>query len=223
MSSEKLYELKKYLKYLSNLRGSGTQLISVYVPPGYPMGDIRNKLRTEISQASNIKSKQTRNNVIGALERIINHLKHYNQTPENGIVVFCGNISNDPSKTDIKLFSFEPPQPFSVSVYRCDSTFFLDPLKDMLDSTKSYGLVAMDGRDATLAILKGTNFNIVTELHNPTHSKVRKGGQSARRYERLIEEGTENYYKRIGEAMDKAFLGNVEGITQSHFSLEFLE
>ena len=40
-----------------------------------------NKLREEASQASNIKSKSTKLNVLGALERIMNHLKLYRRTP----------------------------------------------------------------------------------------------------------------------------------------------
>ncbi|MBU0586276.1 peptide chain release factor aRF-1, partial [Candidatus Micrarchaeota archaeon] len=106
----------------------------------------------------------------------------------------------------------EPPQPLNISVYRCDSSFFLEPLQRLLDATDSYGLVVMDGREATVAILKGTQVVVTKKLNSTAHAKIRKGGQSARRYERLIEESIEYYYKRVGEAMDKAFVGKVKGI-----------
>jgi peptide chain release factor subunit 1 len=44
------------------------------------------------------------------------------------------------------------------------------------------------------------------------HAKIRKGGQSARRFERLIEESIEYYYKRIGEYMDRYFVNTVKGV-----------
>ena len=210
--SEAVYQLKKQIRILSEMRGSGTEMVSVYIPQKYPIHETSNRLREEINQAGNIKSKTTRNNVIGALERIIAHLKLFKQTPPNGMTVFAGNISDNPSKTDIKLFSIEPPQPLNISVYRCDSSFFLEPLQRIIDFTDSYGIVVMDGREAIVAILKGTQTIVIKKLNSTAHAKVRKGGQSARRYERLIEESIELFYKRVGMSMDAAFLGNVKGI-----------
>jgi len=210
--TEKLYNFKKQLRKLAAYKGSGTELISVYIAAGSPIHDMGNKLREEMSQASNIKSKSTKLNVLGALERIANYLKMYKKTPENGIAVFAGNISDNPAKVDIELFSLEPPEPLNVGAYRCDSRFFLEPLENMLESRDMYGIVVLDGREATLATVKGTNINIVRKLNSTAHAKIRKGGQSARRYERLIEEQIENYYKRVGEAMDKAFLEKVKGV-----------
>ncbi len=212
VSSEKLYELKKKLKELEAYRGSGTELISVYIPAGSAVHEMSGKLREEMSQASNIKSKSTKMNVTGALERIINHLKIFKKTPENGIAVFAGNVSDNAAKVDIELFSLEPPEPLKIGTYRCDSTFFLEPLEAMMGSKEKYGLLAIDGRDATLAIVYGTQLRVVKKLHSTAHAKVRKGGQSQRRYQRLVEEQIEKYYQRVGEAMDEAFLNKVKGI-----------
>lgn len=210
--TEKLYELKKQLRKLSAFQGSGTELISVYIPAGSAIHDMSSKLREEMSQASNIKSKSTRTNVIGALERIIHHLKIYKHTPPNGIAVFCGNISDNPSKVEIELFSLEPPQPLQIGMYRCDSRFFLDPLRSMTDVADSYGILVLDGREATLALVRGTVIRVVKRLNSTAHAKIRKGGQSARRYERLIEESIEKYYIRVGLAMDEHFLNHVKGV-----------
>jgi len=65
--SEKLYELRRWVRTLSQYSGSGTQLISVYISAGSPIHEMGNKLREEMSQASNIKSKQTKTNVTGLL------------------------------------------------------------------------------------------------------------------------------------------------------------
>ncbi|MFN7990637.1 MAG: peptide chain release factor aRF-1 [Candidatus Micrarchaeia archaeon] len=204
--SETVYKLKKQLRQLEAYRGNGTELISVYIPAGSPIHEMNNKLREEASQASNIKSKSTRTNVLGALERIMNYLKLYKKTPENGIAVFAGNVSDNPAKVDIELFSLEPPEKLNIGTYRCDSKFFLEPLQSILGSTDSYGVVVLDGREATIALVKGTNITVFKKLNSTAHAKIRKGGQSARRYERLIEEQIEVYYKRIGSAMDDAYL-----------------
>ncbi len=212
MAGEKEYELKKMVRKLREFSGSGTQLISVYIPAGYPIHETGGKLREEVSQASNIKSKQTRTNVTDALEKIINYLKMFRKTPDNGIAIFAGNISDNPAKTDIQLFSLEPPSKLNVSIYRCDSRFFLEPLERMMESKDSYGVIVLDGREATLAIVKGTDIQVVDRLISHAHAKVRKGGQSQRRIERLIEESIEKYYKRVGESVDKHLLGRVKGI-----------
>ncbi|MCX8197548.1 MAG: peptide chain release factor aRF-1 [Candidatus Micrarchaeota archaeon] len=213
-SSTKLkYELKKQVSFLSELKGSGTELISVYIPASQPIHEVANKLRQEAGQASNIKSKSTRKNVTDALEKILQHLKTYgNVAPPSGVAIFCGNVSDNPSVVDIRLFAVYPPEPIAVSIYRCDSHFFLEPLERMLEITESYGIVVMDGRECTLAELRGTTTRILHRLNSTAHAKIRKGGQSARRYERLIEESIEFYYKRIGEAMDRYFLNSVKGV-----------
>jgi peptide chain release factor subunit 1 len=165
-----------------------------------------------MSQASNIKSKSTKLNVLGALERILNHFKLYRKTPPNGIAVFAGNISDNAAKIDIELFAIEPPEPLSIGAYRCDSKFFLEPLERLSGTVDSYGVVVLDGREATVAIVKGTNITVIKKLNSTAHAKIRKGGQSARRYERLIEEAIELYYKRVGESMDDAYVGKVKGV-----------
>ncbi|MCX8166715.1 MAG: peptide chain release factor aRF-1 [Candidatus Micrarchaeota archaeon] len=210
---DKKYELKQMVDSLKKFHGSGTELISVYIAQGANIYDMSNKLKNEYGQAGNIKSKSTRKNVQEALEKIIHHMKIYRETPKNGLAIFCGNISNDESKTDIRLFTVEPYLPIKITTYRCDSSFFLEPLEEMLEEKDAYGVIAMDGKEATIAKVIGTDIRILKRLNSTAHSKIRKGGQSANRYARLIEESIEKYYQRIGEAMDELLLGKgIKGI-----------
>lgn len=212
-ASKLKYELKKQLRKLQEAKGSGTELISVYIAAGSQIHDMSNKLKEELGQASNIKSKSTRKNVMDALERVLHYFKMFQRgVPENGIAIFAGNTSENPAKTDIELFSIVPPQPLQIQLYRCDSRFFLEPLEAMIDVKDTYGLVVLDGREATLATLRGTQINILKRMNSTAHAKIRKGGQSARRYERLIEESIEKYYVRVGEAMDKYFITGIKGV-----------
>ncbi|MGC8669636.1 MAG: peptide chain release factor aRF-1 [Candidatus Micrarchaeia archaeon] len=209
------YDIKKELKRLSSIRGSGTELISVYIPPGFNIFDEIARLRDEYGQASNIKSKTTRLNVQGAIERIMQYLKLYKEPPKNGLAVFAGNISSIQANPDIELFSIEPPQPIKANIYRCDSTFLLEPIEEMLEAKEQYILLVMDGREATIALLKGTHVNVEKKLHSFAHAKVRKGGQSAGRYERAINESIEDFYKEIGDSINTVYAkygGKVNGL-----------
>ncbi|MFH0971435.1 MAG: peptide chain release factor aRF-1 [Candidatus Micrarchaeota archaeon] len=204
--SKEMYEFKKQLKALGEFQGRGTELISLYIGPGMGVADFSAKLRDEYGQASNIKSKATQKNVQGAIERLMQYLKLLgHKAPPNGIAIFCGNVSEFEGKSDIRLITIIPPSPLTTSFYRCESTFQLEPLAEMLEQIGSYGLVVMDGKEATIAILRGKTFKVIRELTSTAHQKVHKGGQSAARYQRIHEEVVEVYYKRIGEAMD-AFL-----------------
>ncbi|MDE1861021.1 MAG: peptide chain release factor aRF-1 [Candidatus Micrarchaeota archaeon] len=202
------YNIMKEIKRLKSVRGYGTELISVYVPAGYNLTEEISKLREEHSQSSNIKSKTVRTNVQAALEKIMQYLKLYKETPKNGLAVFCGNISDNPGKTNIELFSMEPDIPIKVNIYRCDSTFLLDPIETIVGAKDVYALVVLDGREATVASLKGSHIQVIKKMNSMVHAKVRKGGQSARRYERGIEESIGDYHKRVAEVINAFFEQN---------------
>ncbi len=202
------YHLKRELKRLASVKGSGTELISVYIPPGFPISDEVARLRDEHGQASNIKSKTTRLNVQGALEKIMQYLKMYKMPPKNGLAVFCGNISNEQAKPDIELFTMEVPEPIKANIYRCDSSFLLEPIERMLETSDKYAVVIMDGSDATIGILRGSQFIVDKKLRSFAHQKVHKGGQSAARYDRARGESIDDYYKAVAEAINDLFIKN---------------
>ncbi len=208
------YKIRKAIRRLEGIRGTGTELISLYVPPDFPISDVVAKLRDEYGQASNIKSKTTRLNVQGAIDKIMQYLKLYRTPPKNGLAVFCGNISDIQAKPDLEIFALEPPQPVKSNIYRCDSTFLLEPLEAMIAATDIYILLVMDGRDATIATLKGTHVNIEKRMASLVHAKVRKGGQSQARYSRIIEGSIVDYYRRVADAVNEVFAkyGKVNGL-----------
>ncbi len=199
--SKAYYEFKKQVDALEKFQGRGTELISVYITPKYPLAEIAGKLRDEAGQAANIKSASTRKNVIAALEKILQYLKTFKETPETGMAVFCGNVSETEGRIDIELYSVFPPSPMKVQFYRCESKFVLEPLKELLEQQGTFGLVVLDGKDATVALLQGTGVKILRRLHSTAHAKFKKGGQSAARLGRIREEEIDVYYKRVGEAM----------------------
>ncbi len=195
-----MYEFHRKLRMLEKLKGDGTQLISLYIPPGTNVNEISARLRDEYSQSSNIKSKTTRKNVQAALEKLIQKLKGVSKPPESGVVLFCGNINGK-----IELYEVIPPEPVPISIYRCDSRFYLEPLKDMTKVKNLIGLFTVDRKEACVAMLKGRKVEILDYLTSGIPGKHRQGGQSAQRFERLHELAVHEFFKRVADRVNQYF------------------
>ncbi|HJX05203.1 MAG TPA: peptide chain release factor aRF-1 [Candidatus Nanoarchaeia archaeon] len=206
LSAKQKLKLKHVVKELEQYKGRHTELVSVYIPSGYDIVKIINHLQQEQGTATNIKSASTRNNVISALERMVQHLRLFKQTPPNGLAVFSGNVAEREGQQDYKVWSIEPPVPLNIRIYRCDKEFVLEPLKDMVELEDVYGLVVMDRRDATLAILKGKTIIPLQTTHSEVPGKIRAGGQSAPRFARLREGAIKDHYKKVADHMKEQFL-----------------
>lgn len=216
-TSAEMYELKKKVEELKSYRGRATELVSLYIPAGYDINKVMQQLREEYGTAQNIKSKSTRKNVLGALERAMQHLKLYKQTPPNGLALFVGNVSEQEGVSDIQVFPIIPPEPVNVRLYRCDQTFVTEPLEEMLRVKEAYGLITVEKNESTIGILRGKKIELVDDLRSTVPGKTRAGGQSARRYERIREQETHEFMKRIAQHANEAFLpllekGELKGI-----------
>jgi len=163
-------------------------------------------LAEEKGTASNIKSKTTRKNVMDALEKTIQHLKLFKNTPVNGLAVFCGNVSEREGVQDLKLWSVEPFEPINIRIYRCDQKFVTEPLEALVTPKDVYGLIAIDNKEATIATLKGDHYNILKKLTSGYHGKHRAGGQSQRRFERVIRQESHEFKVRVAEYAENSFL-----------------
>ncbi|MEA1924683.1 MAG: peptide chain release factor aRF-1 [Candidatus Altiarchaeota archaeon] len=212
MESRREYKLKKLVNELKNKKGRHTELVTVYIPSGYNINNVLTQLSNEQGTASNIKSKSTRKNVTDALEKTIQHLKLFKQTPPNGLAMFCGNVSEREGIPDIQLWSVEPPEPLSVRIYRCDQDFIIEPLEAIVTPKDIYGLIVIDNKEATIAYLKGSRYTIVKHLTSGYSGKHRAGGQSHRRFERLIKEQSHEFKTRVGKYSNKAFLDDLKNL-----------
>lgn len=212
MVEEAQFKLKKLLVELEAIRGRHTELVTVYVPAGYAIVEIINQLKNEQGTAENIKSKSTRKNVVDALEKVIQHLKLYKKTPENGLAVFSGNVSEHEGVSDMKVWAVEPPDPLNVKLYWCDQVFRLEPLRDMVKEKEVYGLVVLDTSDATIGLLKGKSIKVLRRLDSIVPGKTGKGGQSAQRFERVRAGLINDWLKKVAEQTRELIPKDVLGI-----------
>ena len=134
--------MKRLLEELASKKGRHTELITLYIPAGRQLSEVLNTLRQEYGTASNIKSRTTRHNVQDAIEKVIQKLKLFRETPPTGLAVFCGAIPHGPpGSEEMEIYVVVPPEPLDIYLYRCDSRFHVEPLFDLIKEKDTLSLI----------------------------------------------------------------------------------
>lgn len=210
LTQRQKYDLKRKIEELKAAKGRHTELISLYIPPDKQIFDVNSYLKNEYSQSQNIKSKSTMKNVLSAIESIMSRLKQFKKPPENGMVFFVGHKSVGADKTEMVAHVIEPPMPINTFLYRCDSSFYLEPIEDMLTEKEIYGLFLIDRRECTIGILKGNRIELLKYMTSQVPGKHGRGGQSQRRFERLTEIAAHEWFVKCGDKISDIFLEHEE-------------
>src|SRR3989344_4023824 len=205
ISEKQKAELEELIMKLEKVKGRHTELVSVMIPAGFNIHAVTSQLEAERSTAENIKSKQTRTAVIDSLDTIIRELKKLRQTPKNGLAAFAGNVSEKEGVQDIQSWLYEPPKTLNVRIYRCDQTFILEPLKEMLAIEEVYGLLVIDRQQATIGLLEGKQIKVLRTLTSGVPGKIRAGGQSSARFGRITEGLAKEFFRRVADGMKELF------------------
>jgi peptide subunit release factor 1 (eRF1) len=178
MNEAQKYELEQTLRELEGYRGRHTEFITVLIPAGFNVFNVIKQIEDEKGTATNIKSNSTRKNVIDALEKVSRQLKTFGQNlPANGLALYAGNVSEVEGKDDLRIWTIIPPKLLKIRMYRCDQTFILDPLKEMIVTDEIYGLIIIERKEASIGILEGKSVRLVENMTSGVPSKVRAGGQ----------------------------------------------
>ena len=205
--------LKKTLEELSSMRGMGTELVTVIVPPDRMIHDVRQHLSQESGQAANIKSKSTRKHVGDAIESAIASINRYKTPGERGLAVFVGHVIVGNNKTRlVTIVIDDPPEAFPSFRYRCDSTFEVSQLEEMLIDRTAYGLFVIDRSESAYGIASGKRLHCQEHITSQVPSKHGRGGQSAQRFERLIEEAAHNFFQKSAERACNYWLPQIENL-----------
>merc|ERR1740123_2542345 len=163
-------------------------MISLIIPPRDDISRIGKMLAEEYSTASSIKSRTNRLSVLGAITSTQQRLKLYNRTPNNGLILYCGEMMTEDGKEKKVTIDFEPFKPINTTMYLCDNKFHTEDLQELLESDEKYGFLIMDGN----------------------------GCQSALRFARLRLEKRHNYLRKCAEHATQFFISdnrpNVNGL-----------
>jgi peptide chain release factor subunit 1 len=191
-------EIEEQLDNLEEYSSTGTTLISVYIPADTSIQQMRTRIQNEKSQSQNIKSKQTRSDVLDALNRITKHLQSVPQTPDNGLAIFAGRPRNVDSLVSTII---EPPAPITTSIYHCGKSFQTDPLwKQIQASDEFYGVILIDINNALIGSISGSSVTVHQTFQSLVPGKQSKGGQSQQRFARLRLEALHEFYKKTASA-----------------------
>merc|ERR1711884_147880 len=200
--------------------GHGTSMISLMIPPKDEICRSTKMLNEEFGVASSIKSRTTRLSVLGAITSTSHRLKMYNRTPQNGLVVFSGEIIREDGKEKRITVDFEPFKPITTKMYLCDSRFHTEPLAELLESDDKFGFLIMDGNGALYGTLQGNHREVLHKFSVDLPKKHGRGGQSALRFARLRLEKRHNFVRKVGELATQMFIpsgdkANITGLVMA--------
>ena len=204
------YSFQRKIDEIAAVRGRATELVSLYLPPGKQISDVMSYLRNEYAQSSNIKSRTTRKNVMWAIESMMGRVRQFKEPPATGVAFFVGSKAIGADKTEPVTFIVEPPEPLNTYLYRCDSTFYLEPLLEMVHEPDVWGLIVMDRAEATLGLLRGKRVETLRNRQSLVPSKHGRGGQSAHRFERMIEHAAHEFFVKVAEMAAELYLPRKE-------------
>ena len=188
---------------------NGTSFVSLYIPAGDPINKHMQLLTQELAGAESIKSRQTRQSVLAAITSSREMLKRYKNTPDNGLCIFCGVILMDDGKTERKIkIDIEPFRPMTDFAYKCQSSFYTEPLLSLLENDDKFGFIIIDGGGVLFATLQGNNKEVLQRMPVQLPKKHGRGGQSAVRFARLREEKRHLYIVKCCELATQNFISN---------------
>lgn len=203
-----LWKLKRLIKGLETVRGNGTSMVSLIIPPGDQIARVSKMLAQEYGTASNIKSRVNRQSVLDAITSVQNRLKLWPSVPPNGLVVYCGTIMTEDKGEKKVTIDFEPLKPVNTSLYLCDNRFHTEALKSLLVEDNTFGFIIIDGKNYLLGTLCGNTRTVLFEKSVDLPKKHNKGGQSAARFGRIRQEKIHNYVHQVAEKVAQVFLTN---------------
>lgn len=209
----KIWQTKHYVDKLSKLRGVGTSVITLILPPGEQLTKVGDLLTKELSSATNIKSRVNRLSVLNAVTSAQNKLKLYKKLPDNGLVILCGNVEIDGKEKRLSI-SFEPAKPVCKFVYMCDSKFHLQSVADAISiKSNKIGFIIIDGKGLFVSTLNNNLQEVLYKYQVSLPGKTVRGGQSKSRFERLVEEAHHVYMIKCLEAITRLFLVDGTNVT----------
>jgi peptide chain release factor subunit 1 len=201
------WKTKRLIKSISTLKGSGTSMITLIIPPNDQISKVNQMLSTEMGTATNIKSRENRQSVVDAITWSQQKLKLYKNVPKNGLVILCGMAMDLAGSVKKISIDFEPFRPVVSSLYMCDSKFDLSQLESLMESNLKYGFIIIDGNGFLIAELCGDRYDILYHYKDANlPSKHNKGGQSALRFERLTKEARANYVRKAAENVNNLLI-----------------
>jgi peptide chain release factor subunit 1 len=123
----------------------------------------------------------------------------------------------DDGKSEKKItIDLEPFKQINVFSYKCQNTFYTEPLESLLEDDEKFGFIIVDGNGVLYATLQGNTKEVLQRITVMLPKKHGRGGQSANRFARIREEKRQNYVRKVCEGATQHFITddkpNVKGL-----------
>lgn len=102
--------------------------------------------------------------MLSAITSTQQKLKQFSKCPENGLVLYCGEVITEDGKQKKLMLDIEPPKPINTSLYMCDSHFHTEPLRELLQEDDKFGFIVMDGNGTLYGTLQGNTKVVLQKI-----------------------------------------------------------
>ena len=143
----------------------------------------------ELSSAKNIKNRINRQNVLKLLTKIKSNI--INIKNNKGLLVFCG--IDEYNKEILEII--EPEIKCNIFYYKCKNKFDTEYIN--IYFKKYNGTIIFSNGNETIIYIYDNEFKKIKYINGNLQKRHKKGGQSQKRFERLVEESRKNYITRI--------------------------
>ena len=196
------YELRERIDAVEAAESDDNDLITLAVPPEKPIGAVLERVEEETVEAEHLDSDETTRAFRKALDRLRHLLHGFDETPENGLVLYVGVVDGD-----LVEYVFDDlPNPVPESMFAVSNVFETAPLEGTTGPSRNYGLLVVERGGAALGRLDGDRIEVVETFDSDVMGKTRAGGQSADRFERRREEQLDDFLTEVAEEAERAFL-----------------
>jgi peptide chain release factor subunit 1 len=203
-----MFRMKRLIAKLDSMKGLGTSMITLIINYKDQIVQYAKMLTEEVGKASNIKSRVTRQNVTDALTSTLEKLKLYNKTPATGLVIYCGLVQQEDGGEKMVKIDLTPFKPINTSLYKCDSVFHTEEIKNLLQDNDKFGFIIMDGNGSLFGTVQGNTRTVLLKFNVDLPKKHGRGGQSANRFARIRTERRHNYVRKVAESATACFITN---------------
>ncbi|MFH5797737.1 hypothetical protein [Haladaptatus sp. CMAA 1911] len=195
-------DVQDRIEEVSNATGSGPHLVTLAVPPEQPIDAALERIEEEHARTEYIDADETSERVTEALERVRRIVSDYEETPENGLVVYAGVVD---AETVDYVFD-DLSSPVAGERYERSNEFETEPL-DVTTDESTYGLLVVEHGKAILGRFSDGDVEQIESLRsddtedNPTSGELGDREQTHREFfERVAERAMIEF---LGETADE--------------------
>lgn len=152
---------------------------------------MREFIRKELSQASNIKNKSNRKGVESALRKILNAFTEFGHN--------IGGKAYFSDGDDIEVIEYDGIR----KRYHCGK----DYLKIKKPQKPTTVLVVIDANEACIGEIQGERINVIWQDNSMVPKKHSKGGQSAQRFARGREQALKRWLRDVADKLKIIYKG----------------